>query len=303
MVAAPVIIVAAIKSGRPDLWAGFMEHAGQTPSFTNWRWPAPGDLIKMARTIPAILFIAVVLVWRWRGRAFTRPTASSHGEDARPALLLGSGMLIAAGLSLAVLSLFAADWVLMLAHFQPLIVGVFLMLETRRQTTPHRWLMPVFAGMVLLVSVRAIGMSIWGTACSLDVSYSAALQLVRAELDHTPPGSTSVMSTAFLYEAAKYPRLRLIHEDWTHRIHEEPAKFNWDTLALIKLKPANLVLTQFDFYRRYQPRLAELATMPELVTFKIINTAHVRAPDSFPRFRQVVQHVSWAPVIVEFDWK
>ena len=42
MVVAPVVLVALVKYGRPDIWAGFMEHAGQTPSFTGWRRRAGG---------------------------------------------------------------------------------------------------------------------------------------------------------------------------------------------------------------------------------------------------------------------
>jgi hypothetical protein len=49
--------------------------------------------------------------------------------------------------------------------------------------------------------------------------------------------------------------------------------------------------------------LAELQTMPSLVAITITNTARTPAPDSFPLWRQVVQHVSWAPVLVEFNWK
>jgi len=39
------------------------------------------------------------------------------------------------------------------------------------------------------------------------------------------------------------------------------------------------------------------------VRFKTTNYSRLRAPDSFRKFQQVLQHVSWAPVIVEFDWK
>jgi hypothetical protein len=98
-------------------------------------------------------------------------------------------------------------------------------------------------------------------------------------------------------------RRTFIHEDWTHRADEPPGKLNADTMALIKLKPAALILTQFDYYRRYQIPLAELGERPGQVTVKMTNTARVRAPDSFPQFRQVVQHIAWAPVIVEFEWK
>jgi hypothetical protein len=76
-----------------------------------------------------------------------------------------------------------------------------------------------------------------------------------------------------------------------------------DSVALIALKPETLVLTQFDYYRRYEAALAELAARPDLVTIETINIARVRAPDSSRRFQRVVQHVSWAPVIVKLSWK
>jgi len=165
--------------------------------------------------------------------------------------------------------------------------------------------------LIALVSIRALGMSTWGVACAVDNSYTSSLQIVRHELDQMPPGATNVMSSAYLYEAAHYDRLHFIHEDWTHRAVGPPTALNGDTLALIKLKPAALILTQFDYYRRYEfpPKgrrvapLEELKNMPETVTYTVTNFARVPAPDSFPKFQQVLQHVSWAPVIVKFSWK
>ena len=148
-----------------------------------------------------------------------------------------------------------------------------------------------------------MGMTTWGVACALDVNQAAARRLVRADLDPLPPGSTVVMSSAYLYDATRDSRLRFIHEDWTHRVDEPPGTMNGDALALLKIKPAALILTQFDYYRRYRIPLAQLRGRPDAVTFRITNTARVPAPDSFPRFQQVVQHIAWAPVIVNFSWR
>jgi hypothetical protein len=63
-----------------------------------------------------------------------------------------------------------------------------------------------------------------------------------------------------------------------------------------------LVLTQFDYYRRYEPVVAQLRRERGDVEVRIHNLARVQAPDAEPKFRKVVQHVSWAPVIVHFDW-
>jgi hypothetical protein len=68
-----------------------------------------------------------------------------------------------------------------------------------------------------------------------------------------------------------------------------------------KIKPTLLVLTQFDYYRRYIGILGTLehSTDVEIVTR---NTAHIKVPDANPRYQRIVQHVSWAPVIVELKW-
>jgi hypothetical protein len=303
MLVAPVALVALVKHGRPDLWAGFMEHAGQTPSFTGLRRPAVGDLIKLVRNIPAILLIAVLLP-KWFKPLFTVAPADRSTES--PAVLLVfSTVLIALGWVAGGLFLFTANWILFLAQWQPLLVGAFLTLVQRREPAMKRWLSPVLAALVLLVSVRAVGMATWGVACSLDVNQGAAGQLVRAELDRAPLGSTVVMSSAYLYEAMKHPGRMYLHEDWIHanRPDDPSVKLNGDTVALLSLKPAALILTQFDYYRRYQIPLAQLGAMPDRVAFRITNTARLPSPDSHPHFQQVVQHVSWAPVLVEFDWK
>jgi hypothetical protein len=73
--------------------------------------------------------------------------------------------------------------------------------------------------------------------------------------------------------------------------------------ALIRLKPAKLVVTQFDYYRSFAPLVEELRARPELVAVTVRDQAAVPTPDSIPPLRRVVQHISWAPVIVDLDWK
>ncbi len=303
MTVAPVALLAYVKYGRPDLWAGFMEHAGQTPSLTNWRLPSAADLLKTARTMPAIILIAGLSLWHWRNWSRPAPGSSGGSTDARPVILLVTGFLITAGLVAGGLFRFTANWVLFLLHIQPLLVGVFLTLERRSPAPPPRWLAPALALTVLIVSVRAIGLSTWGVACALDRSEGAARQIVDAELDRLPSGTTVVMSTAYLYDAQKHASLHFIHEDWTHRADAPAGNLNGDTVGVIKLKPAALILTQFDFYRHYHIPLAELNSMPAVVTLTTTNYARVPSPDSFPHFQQVLQHVSWAPVIIQFTWK
>ncbi len=66
---------------------------------------------------------------------------------------------------------------------------------------------------------------------------------------------------------------------------------------------SRLILTQFDYYRRYQPLLAQLKTRPGLAQLQIVNTAKLPAPDSIRPLQKVLQHISWAPVVVRVSWE
>jgi hypothetical protein len=76
-----------------------------------------------------------------------------------------------------------------------------------------------------------------------------------------------------------------------------------DLQGLRNLRPTELILTQFDYYRRFEGVLADLKSDPGIRLVRIENPARVPAPESFERLRRVIQHVSWAPVIVDLDWK
>jgi hypothetical protein len=39
-----------------------------------------------------------------------------------------------------------------------------------------------------------------------------------------------------------------------------------------------------------------------LVKMRVVDTAHLRPPDASPTWQRVVQHISWAPVVVTFEW-
>jgi hypothetical protein len=73
--------------------------------------------------------------------------------------------------------------------------------------------------------------------------------------------------------------------------------------ALRAAKPACLILTQFDYYRRYTHLLAWLASSGDSASARVENLAHVLPPDASPRWQRVVQHVAWAPVIVTLTWR
>jgi len=76
-----------------------------------------------------------------------------------------------------------------------------------------------------------------------------------------------------------------------------------DLEGLLALKPHAVILTQFDYYRRYQPVLQELRTHPELREMALTNYTQIPVPDAFPSMQKVLQHVSWAPVIVKLQWR
>ena len=72
---------------------------------------------------------------------------------------------------------------------------------------------------------------------------------------------------------------------------------------MVRLRPPKLVLNQFDYYRAFVPLLEKLRRHPELVQVQVRDFAAVRTPDSIPSLQRVVQHISWAPVIVDLHWQ
>ena len=49
--------------------------------------------------------------------------------------------------------------------------------------------------------------------------------------------------------------------------------------------------------------LNQLRQHPDLVSVRVRDLSAMRTPDSIPSLQRVIQHVSWAPVIVDLDWK
>ena len=62
---------------------------------------------------------------------------------------------------------------------------------------------------MLVVSVRAAGMTTWGAVCARDVSYWQSVQRTEAELAGHPAGYKVVMSSAFLYALSAYIRISI----------------------------------------------------------------------------------------------
>jgi hypothetical protein len=300
MIVVPAAMVAMVRFGFPLLWQGFQEHARQTPTWTGLRTIYVVEVIKVVRAVPGILVAAAFLplLW-WRDPAKLGLPAPSGGVILLVLLLLGALTIVAASLTCM-----TANMAGMAGHVQPLIVGLYLALAAPLiPRGPWRSLQTVcLAGAVLLGSVRAVGMSTWGIACARDVGCSAAIGRVRAEMDRQPPGATVVLSSAYLYEAARHPNVRYLHSDWLIGAHRGP-QLETDMAGLDLQKPAEFILTQFDYYRRYKLVFDSAKSDPRVAHIEIENTAKVLPPDAYDSLQRVVQHISWAPVIVRLAWK
>jgi len=295
----PIALVAWVRFGFPLWWTGFLEHARQTPSFTGLRIPRLVELLKILRTAPGIIctvFFLPLLLRRWK----------SILQQPRHNQLLGILLLSSTIASLGVIAASMFFWtpnaVFMTCFLQPLIVAGCLTVTPLFVHRPRMLSVQTaaFIGLAALGAIRAIGMTTWGLACAHDFGYSAAIQEVSTELENVGEEPV-VLSSAYLYEAARHPNVRAIHSDWlAPASRDEP---NHDLAGLIKLKPAKLILTQFDYYRRYRNVCAALQARPELVSLQVADAAHLRTPDSFKSIQQVIQHISWAPVVVTMSWK
>ena len=291
----PLLLILLVVFGYPHLWAGFLEHARQTPSLTGWRWPLFHEVLKMVRTVPGVLLVAILMPWLKANRA-------SDPVERLVWLATLASTIAALAITGAAMFLLTPNSVLFAAYLQPVVVGGYLTLALKRLApSQFRLQTYLFIAAACLGAVRAVGMSTWGVACARDVSQLKALARVRQEFETGQAGEMVVSSAAYLYEAARHRQVRPVHCDWLAAARRGEA--NTDKSALIELKPPKLVLTQFDFYRRYQPVLVELQSRPDLVQMDIINTATVAPPDSQKRWQKVVQHISWAPVIVHLSWK
>ena len=294
--AAFIGLIAGVKLGYPHLWEGFREHVRITPSFTGLRIPSADDVLKVLRTAPGILIVFVGLIALVVQRSKFRDQLGRSPQ----LLVAGCGSIAALALVVGCLLILTPNAIHIAGYLQPIIVGCFLSAVTGEpQRSSVNRLMPfLFVAAALLVSVRAIGMTTWGILCARDVSYGQAVARLDQELDALPAGVTVLVSSAYLYETAQRTNLTWIHSDWPNRAASHDGGFS----AIEELKPVRLILTQFDYYRRFEPVLAQFRQQHKEVGVRITNLAQLPPPDARPATRKVVQHISWAPVVVEFSW-
>jgi hypothetical protein len=293
----PVLLVVMVATCWPQLWAGFLEHARQTPSLTGWRRPHLDELLKVFRTVPAILAIALFLPWL----LFTDPQ-QERTADRKFWMLTLVLTLPSLALVLGCLTMVTPNMVGIAGYFQPLAAAGFLAyVSIRLSPAWMRAQQLLFLAMAVLVSIRALGMTTWGVVCASDFGYQSAMSRVKSELAEVPPGATVVVSAAYLYESAHHADLKLIHSDWLHpAARNQP---NADVDAVRVLKPHELLLTQFDYYRRSQEIVDELRRQTQVVRVQVIDTARVPPPDASHLWQRVIQHVSWAPIVVKLEWR
>lgn len=293
----PAALVVAVRFGAPRWWEGFLEHARETPSYTGFRVPLPVEILKACRTLPAMGFVALALVWlAWKRREAFAAAARSLPAVVGWSALAGVAVIVTSGLTFLTPNL-----ILSAGYLQPLVVAIFLAAVAPQwaQTPWRRAIGPVFAALALLSSARALGMSTWGVACAADVGYTRALEHVRRALGETPPGETVAVSAAYLYEAVRHRHVRVVHSDWL----AAPSRGLSRADAVVAARPARMILTPFDRYRFYGEALPELQTRTNVVEIRLAETGRVPVPDASPRLQRVLQHIAWAPVIVELKWK
>jgi hypothetical protein len=296
----PFVLLAVGRFGFPQWWTGFVENAQDNPSASGLRSPQVDELLKLIRSLPGFLLVLLLAL-----PALPRIRVGLP-EIQRSQLALFLGTTVGT-LAVCVLGLFylTANYIpLFAAYLQPLAVGAGLvwLAATKSFYVPRAVVVGAGCACIALGGIRAVGMTTWGALCARDVTYADACRIVARELDASSSSAsrTAVLSAAYLYGAGGLTNLNRIHSDYVVPLRGRATES--DLVGLLALKPDRLLLTQFDYFRRYEPVLAELRQAHAEVDVRITNTAHVRAPEADRLTRKVVQHISWAPVIVEIAW-
>ncbi len=288
-----VAVTFSIATFEPLWWRGFLENSAQTPIRTvGVRVPHTLELIKLLRTAPVFLLAAGILPFVF---------ARSRRLAGEPWLALLAGVSLMGGVMLvAAMTVVAPDYVTYVMFAQIILAAGLLTLADQFFPARQIWLRLALAGCVVLISIRAIGITTWGAACAWKDSYAQTQKILRAELEpFAKTNSPVILSSPFLYRAMAVGVQRPIQMDWFY--NHATATANSDVAALEKLRPPKVVLTQFDFYRTFAALFERLP--PDRVKISVRDLALVRPPDATPALARVVQHISWAPVIVDLDWK
>lgn len=290
MAVLPIALAAGVALAWPRLWEGFTENLLATPSFTGYRLPARDEVLKVLRTAPGLLLV---------GAACVLPAVRFQLRRAIAERLVVVQVFVAvtaAGWFTVAATLFvvAPNYVNVAAYPQVLSIGLFasLVLPGLRTARVLPQLRPALVAAAALVSIRAIGLTTWGVACARDVSRTDAINRVRQAAANMPAGEEVLVSAAYLYEFPRSGGVVARHADWVGGFGEGPGA----------LRPRLLVLTAYDFHRRYQESIMALAARGKVRIVSVAHDVRVPPPERFPEIRRVVQHLSWAPVIVQLEW-
>jgi hypothetical protein len=289
-----VVIVLWVMKVHPLWWQGFLENSRKTPAAEGFRIPNLLDLIKLVRAAPVFILAVAVLPFLYARRK--ELILQEWLYLTAGAFLMGLLTLV---LSMTVIS---PNYVGYTNYLQIILAAGLLALTSRLLSGCAGKIRMLVLGCVLLVSIRAIGMTTWGVACAWKNSYWQTQSVLRTEFaPFTNSAAPVVISSAFLYCATESGVRHPIHSDWFY--DRALTAVDADYQGMITLRPTKLVLTQFDYYRGFVTELSKLRQHPDLVTFQVRDLAALRPPDSIPSFQRVVQNISWAPVIVDLNWK
>lgn len=292
-----MVVTCSIARFESLWWHGFLENARQTPiRTTGIRLPHTAEIIKLARSAPLFfvgLAFAPLVVMR-RKQIFLE-------SEAWPFLVTGVFVMGWASLA-AFVTIMSSNYVTYVLAAQVMVAAGLVALWAKYFPEKRCWLTGMITACVVLVSVRAVGMTTWGAACAWHNSYWQTHETLRSELQpFTTNNAPVVLSSAYLYSALEFGVQHPIHSDWYYDRSKLAASS--DVGGLERLRPTKLILTQFDYYRAFVPLLDKFRQAPGLVDIQVHDQAAFRTPDSIPSLQRVVQHISWAPVIVDLEWK
>lgn len=276
----------------PTAWTGFSENLLATPSFTGLRLPALDELLKVLRNSPA-LFLGAAALLHPRIRSSVYRILSDGGVSA---CLLFSIFLPALFAAASALFLVSPNYVYAASYPQVVASALFLgALVDEVRGGFERYGRLLLAGCACLISLRAMALSSWGVLSAVDLGYQDASERVRREGEKLAPGSTAVVSSAYLYALQGKTgagESRFLHADWCGKLGS----------GVGELRPDCLLLSAYDYHRRYERVIEELRLSGQLEARQVEMPGRIPVPDASPLLRRVVQHLSWAPVIIHLRW-
>ena len=288
----PILLATLVIKGSPTAWQGFQESL-ITQSSTRFRLPTLDEILRAARNTPGLIVVTVFLFIDMVRR---RPALRS--DEATTSAVASFGALLVAADFAILASLFVAPpyYVAIAAYPQIVVVALWVWLRTPLSSTAGAVMRSARAvalpGAIALVALRAVALATWGVLCATDVGKVDAIAEVRRTIDSLPDRAEVIVSSAYLYDLAGQQRVNTIHTDWIGR-YGEPGGAH----------PVAFVLTPFDYYRRFRRELAAMQAKNQIKSLTVREKRRWPVPDETPSLQRVVQHLSWAPVIVRVEWR